>query len=166
MSAQAIGKRLILGFAGSPTRSSDIVNINRVSTNEIPFGGAVMLNGDNTVSAFGATGTTANFLGIAVRIVKQQQAIFETVGSYRAGELTDVLVRGSIAVPFNGAGTPTAGGVVFVRTALNAAMPNARIGDIEAVADGTNTVPLTNARFTTGIVDNSLVEITVTERRI
>jgi hypothetical protein len=166
MSAQAIGKRMVIGFPGSFTRSSDTVVVNRVSASEIPFGGAVKLNGDNTVAAFDATGTVDNFVGVAVRIVKQQQSIFEKVGSYRNGELSDVLVRGSIAVSFAGTGTPTAGGPVYVRITLNSALPNAKIGDIEAAGDGVNSVKLTNARFTTGIVDNELVEITVTERRI
>jgi len=167
MPGQVIGKRLQLGIAGSITRSSDIVVVNRVSKGNILFGTPVILNTDNTVSAFDATGTSANFLGIAVRIVKQQTDMFETVGSYHDEELTDILVRGSIAVPFKGQGTPTAGGAVFVRIATNATLLDAQIGDIEAVADGTNTVQLTNARFTTGTTDSSgVIEVTVTERRI
>jgi len=167
MSAQAIGIRLQLGYAGSITRSSDVVIQNRISAGELSFGAPVFLNPDNTVQLFGAGADNARFLGFAVRIVKQQQATFESVGGYRAGELTDVLVRGSLAVPFKGTGTPTAGGTVYIRTTLNPAFPDAAIGDVEAVADGTNTVALTNASFTTGITDSSgVIEATVNERRI
>ena len=167
MSAQAIGIRLQLGYAGSITRSSDAIVQNRISASDLPFGAPVFLNPDNTVQLFGAGGADARFMGFAVRIVKQQQAIFETVGGYVAGELTDVLVRGSLAVPFKGQGTPTAGGSVYVRTALNAAIPDAAIGDVEAVADGANTVLISNASFTTGLVDGSgVIEVTVRERRI
>ena len=166
-SAGVIGKRLTLGFPGSPTRSSDIVIVNRVSAGEIPFGSPVFLNPDNTVVLFGAGAADARFLGFAVRIVKQQQAIFESVGSYHAGELTDVLTRGSIAVPFKSAGTPTAGGTVYVRVAANAPFPDAQIGDVEAAADGVNTVELSGVRFTTGETDTSgVIEVTVTERRV
>jgi len=165
--AHAIGTRLQLGYAGSITRSSDVVIQNRISAGAIPFGAPVHLNPDNTVALFGAGATNARFAGFAVRVVKQQQAIFEALGSYRKDELTDFLVRGSIAVPFKGVGTPTAGGVVFIRTALNPSFPDAAVGDVEAGADGANTVQLSNAHFTTGVTDSSgVIEVTVNERRI
>jgi len=166
MSAGVVGIRLQLGYPGSLTRSSDAVIQNRVASGVIPFGGGVLINPDNTVSAFGDGGGDARFIGFAVRIVKQQMAVLESVGSYRDTELTDILTRGSIAVSFRGTGTPTAAGSLYIRTALNAAFLNAQIGDVEAVADGTNNVLISNARFTTGIVQDGLVEVTVTERRI
>ena len=164
--SQAIGIRLKLGYAGSMTRSSDFIVQNRINSEAMPFGSGVMINPDNTVSAFGANGDENRFLGFAVRIVKQQQAIFENTGAYHKGELTDVMVRGSMAVPFRGTGTPTAAGAVFIRTARNPAFPNAQIGDVEAAPDGANTVRIPRASFATGIVEGGLVEVTVTERRI
>jgi len=167
MPGQVIGKRLQQGYPGSPTRSSDIVVLNRVCVGELPFGAPVFLNPDNTVKQFGSDGADARFMGFAVRIVKEQQSIFETVGGYRDGELADVLTRGSISVPFKGTGTPTAGGSVYIRIAANASLPSAEIGDVEAAADGTNTVLISNARFTTGQTDDhGIIEVTVTERRV
>ena len=161
--SQAIGKRLQLGYAGSLTRSGDAIVVNRVSAGTVPFGGGLFITPDNRLAP---TGAEPSFVGFAKRIVKQQQSIHEAAGSYNEGELMDVLVRGSIAVPWGGAGTPTAGGSLYIRTAPNASMPNAKIGDVEAAADGTNTILIGNARFTTGIVEYGLVEVTVTERRI
>ena len=166
MSAQAIGTRLPIGFAGAISHGSDTVVTNRKSTDIIPFGGAVALNGDNSVSWIGDTGQASRFIGFAVRIVKQQTSMVADVGAYQVGELTDVLIRGTIVVPFKGQGTPQAGNPVYIRTAANPATPNAQIGDVEAQADGSNTTLLTNAVFRTGIVDNGLVEVVVTTRRV
>ena len=168
MPGRAIGIKLNLGYPGSVTRSGggDPVIASRVSAGEIPFGAPVYLNADNSVVLFGAGSTAARFMGFAVRIVKQPQSVFETVGGYRDGELSDVLTRGAVCVAFNGVGTPTAGGSVYVRTALNSTFPNSQIGDVEAAADGTNTVLLTNATFTTGEVVDGVVEVTVNERRV
>ena len=163
-SAGVVGKRLQLGFIGSQSRSSDWITDTRVSASEIPFGAPVLLNPDNTVVLFGEDATDDRFVGFAVRIVKTQQSMFEEVGSYRNGEIVDFALRGSMIVRLkSGAGTPTAGGAVYVRVADSA---TAQAGDISAVADGTNTVRLTGVRFTTGIIDDDRVEITITERRI
>ena len=167
MPGRTIGTAMQLGYPGSDSRSSDSVKVNRISGGDIPFGAAVVLNSDNSVAAFGATNTDANFLGIAVRTVKQQTDVFEPAGGYKNGDPTDVMVRGSVIVAFKGQGTPTAGGNVFIRIAANALLPTAAIGDIEAQADGTNTLQLTNLRFTTGRTDASgVVEISVLTRRI
>jgi len=167
MPASVIGKSLQLGYPGSDTRSSDQIKVNRLATGNIVFGVPVVLNGDNTVSTFGASNTAAQFLGIASRIVKQQTDIFNPMGGYRDKDPADVLVRGSVAVVFKGQGTPTAGGAVYIRIAANALIPEAAIGDIEAQADGTNTLLLDNLRFTTGQTDASgVIEVTVLERRI
>jgi hypothetical protein len=168
MPGQVIGKALQLGYPGSISRSSDFVNVNRPAAGDIPFGAVTVLNPDNTVAAFGASNTANDFLGIAVRVVKQQTDIFSVMGSYHANDAADNCVRGNIAVPFKNAGTPTAGGAVYVRVAEDAAFPGALVGDIEAVADGTNNILLPNLRFTTGMTDavSGVVEVTVLERRI
>lgn len=167
MPGQVIGKSLNMGYPGSDSHSSDTVKINRFSKGKIPFGAAVALNGDNTVSAFGADNTQEQFLGIAVREVKQQTDIYQPAGAYNNNEPTDVLVRGSVIVAFNGVGKPTAGGKVYIRIAKNSSIQGAEIGDIEAEADGDNTLLLPNIRFTTGRTDASeVVEVTVLERQI
>ena len=167
MPGQTIGTRLKLGYAGSITQSSDVVVQNRVCAGEIPFGAPVSIMPDDRFMFFGPEVEVDRFVGFAVRIVKQQQAIIESEGFYRDGELTDVLTRGSIAVIFKGTGAPTAGGAVYIRRSLNPAFPNAAIGDVEAAADGANNVLLPNVRFATGITDGSgVIEVTVTERRM
>jgi len=156
-----------LGYPGSDSRSSDSVKVNRISAGDIPFGAAVALNPDNSVIAFGDGHTDVNFLGIAVRTVKQQTDVFEPAGGYKNGDPTDVMVRGSVIVAFKGKGTPTAGGSVYIRVTADPLLPIAAIGDIEAEADGTNTVQLENLRFTTGRTDASgTVEVSVLSRRI
>jgi len=66
------------------------------------------------------------------------------------------LRRGWITV-HNNAGTPSIGGAVYVRVA--AAASGKPIGGIEAAADSTNTVVLTNALFTNAGDANGNVEI-------
>ena len=65
----------------------------------------------------------------------------------------DVLKLGYISVAVAN-GTPAKNGTVYVRVAANGSLPNTAVGDIEAAADGTNTVALTNAYFT-GAADSS-----------
>ena len=140
MPGQVIGKSLNLGYPGTLSHSSDNIVVNRTSAGDIPFGAAVVLNPENTVAAFGAADTADNFLGIAVRIVKQQTSVFEVMGSYHEYDAADICVRGSVIVTFNGAGIPTAGGPVYIRRLLNPAYPGSAVGDIEAAADGANNI--------------------------
>jgi hypothetical protein len=78
----------------------------------------------------------------------------------------DGLVQGTINVSCNN-GTPTAGGNVYIRVALNGAIPAGVIGDLEAVADGANTVLLTNFKWKTGFkeIDNT-AQVTILARTI
>lgn len=164
----AIGKSLNLGYPGNISRSSDAVISNRLvrstDTDNINFGDPVVLNADNTVSTFGATGTAATFLGIAVREVKQNTDYFTSQGFYSPGQPCDVAERGTLTVTCN-VGTPTAGGAVYVRIAANAAFPNGVVGGFEATADGTNTIQLTNVKWKTGKLDaNKVAEVTILTR--
>ncbi len=165
MPGKVIGTSLNLGYPGSFSRMSDCVISNRTAKDKIPFGAPVVLNDDNTYSLF-ATGNTADdFVGVAVREVKQQTDFYEVSGIYNKGEPTDVLLRGSVTVEIKN-GTPKAQGIVYIRTALNSSYPNSEIGDFEAAADGINTVELKNVKFTTGQIDgNGVAEITILTRQ-
>ena len=168
MAGSAIGKSLNFGYPGNISRSADAIISNRIvrptDTENINFGDPVVLNPDNTVSAFGATGTAETFLGIAVREVKQATDYFATQGSYKPGQPCDVAERGTLTVTCN-VGTPTAGGPVYVRIAANAAIPNGVVGGFEAAADGANTVQITNAKWKTGKLDaNKVAEVTLLSR--
>ena len=85
-------------------------------------------------------------------------------GNYKNSEPCDVISRGTVTVVCN-VGTPTAGGSVYLRIAENEAIPNGVIGGFEAAADGTNTIELTNVKFTTGDIDtNKIAEVTMLTR--
>lgn len=168
MPGSVIGKSLNFGYAGNISRSADAIIDNRIvkpsdSTN-ISFGDPVILNGDNTYSKFGATGTAANFGGIAVREVKQSTDYFAAQGYYKPGEPCDVATRGTLTVLCN-VGTPTAGGDVYVRITANGSVPAGVVGGFEAAADGANTIKLTGVKWTTGKLDaNRIAEVTITQR--
>jgi hypothetical protein len=169
MPGTVIGKSLNLGYPGSVSRSADAIIDNRVvrptDTANIPFGSPAVLNADNTYSAFGAGSTAALFAGIAVRNVKQGTVYGTNVqGFYAPADACDVLGRGSVTVTCS-VGTPTAGGPVYIRTVLNGAIPLGIVGGYEVAADGTNSVLITNAKWTTGKLDaNRTAEVTVIQR--
>lgn len=159
------------GYPGTVSRGVDSIIENRFvqssDVNPIPFGYPVILNSNNTYSLFGATGTAATFAGIAVREVKTNTTyVTNANGAYQPGQPCDVLQRGSATVQVNN-GTPTANGTVYVRIALNASIPAGVIGGFEAVADGTNTIALTNVKFKTGLLDaNNVAEVTILVRNM
>lgn len=163
----AIGLSLNLGYAGTISRDVDNIVTPRIvksDSADIAFGEPVILNTDNTYSRFGATGTATTFAGIAVREVKQATDYYAAAGTYKANEVCDVLSKGSITVKCN-AGTPTAGGKVYVRITANASVPTGVVGQFEAAADSTNTIEITNARWKTGKVDaNGIAELTILNR--
>lgn len=167
MPGTAIGLSLNLGYAGNISRDQDNIVTPRIvksDSADILFGEPVILNTDNTYSRFGSTGTAATFAGIAVREVKQATDYYAAAGSYKAYEVCDVLERGSITVKCN-AGTPTAGGKVYVRITANSSVPTGVVGQFEAAADSTNTIEITNARWKTGKVDaNGIAELTILSR--
>lgn len=162
MPGRVIGKEMPMGYPGSYARTPDCIIMNRIAKDEIAFGAPVVLNADNTYSAFAATNTAAQFGGVAVREVKQTtKYLDQNAVAYEAGAQCDVLERGNIIVRC-GKGTPTAGGKVYIRKAANATYPDAKVGDFEAEADGNNTVELTNAYWTTGRIDaDKVAELTI-----
>lgn len=174
MPGAAIGKVLNLGYPGSVSRSAEAIIDNRTVKSAITngseteatinFGDPVILNIDNTYSKFGASGTKDTFAGIAVREVKQATDYFATQGSYLPGQPCDVISRGAVTVVCN-EGKPTAGGKVYIRTVENTAVPNGVVGGFEAAADGTNTLEITNLRWTTGKIDtNKTAEVSLLSR--
>ncbi|MFC3768370.1 hypothetical protein [Paenibacillus sp. GCM10012303] len=168
MPGSVIGKVLNLGYAGNVARSADAIITNRIvktsDSANVEFGDPVLLNGDNTYSKFGSTGTATNFAGIAVREVKQTSDYYNAQSFYRPGEPCDVASRGTITVICR-VGTPQAGGAVYVRIAANASIPGGVVGGFETAADGSNTVLIPGAKWTTGRIDaNRVAEVTLIER--
>lgn len=189
MPGTVVGKSLNLGFIGKIARNVDnivsgrfvksILDGSGVETlSAIPFGKAVVLNTDNTVSLFGQSGsgvsaaTAALFAGFAVGEVKQMTSYgnISSAGQYEPTQTCDVLERGSVTVKVVDYATnaPTAGGKVYICSAVgNGTLV---LGDLYATVTptgiGSGTVlELTNVRFTTGKVDaNGVSEVTVITR--
>lgn len=165
MSGKAIGKNFDLGYAGNASRDRDNIIVSRVvkqGEQDIIFGQAVVLNEDNTIQKIGEENTQEQWIGIAVREVKQTTNYFTSEGAYHEGDTCSILTRGSMTVKCN-AGTPKAGGKVYVRVEEN---DTGVVGEFEA-EQSTGNIELENVVFTTGQIDkNNIVEITVLARRI
>lgn len=170
MPGSVIQLTMNFGYPGSYSRMPDDVVMNKPvksDSDAIKFGSAVILNSDNTFSAAGASLTTDNFAGIAVREVKQAITLNADQGSYVAYDPCDVLLRGNTVIKV-ARGTPAAGAAVLYRVAVDAEVSGSAVGDFEAgeITEGDDTlVALPNVVFTTGEVDgNNVAEVTIKTR--
>ena len=180
---------LNLGAIGQVSRLGERVITSRpvfagAGATNINFGDSVVITpnasggGDTYQSvagfiAAGGTMTAALLAGVANREVKTNLA-YTSLGNngapqiafYAPNELAEALERGSIVVKINN-GTPASQGKVFLRIALNGAIPAGVVGGFEAVADGANTIDLSTVGvvFRTGVLDaNGCAEITLKQR--
>jgi hypothetical protein len=164
MPGQSIGISLLNGYPGSFARNSDCIIAGKIATADIHFGAVAVVGTDNKVTAFGATDTLANFLGIAVREVKQATDYYPVAGKYKVGEVADILERGSVSVVcVEGAPTPLAG--VWVCTSAGT---NTVVGSIVATATPAGTpsvIALTNCRWGSASIDtNNIAELVIVAR--
>jgi hypothetical protein len=178
------------GFAGSCARGpNDYIRSLEVAPADqypINFGDATFLRTDINPSSGGAVSSTQSvefaghtaimggaginysFLGWAIREVKTNLGYptTQTLGNYPQGTWADIIEEGAVIVQCL-VGTPVAGGIVYLRTVLNGAIPAGVVGGVEANPDGTNSFAITNAQFTTGIKDaNGMVEVTMRIRNM
>lgn len=168
MPGKAIGLTLGFGFAGQVSRQNPVPVIESKpvasDSDPIPFGKPVILNSDNTFDAATSTVlTAANFAGVAIAEVKQQNTYppDNASGQYTANEMCDVIQMGVVTVYVAG-GNPTAGGAVYVRIQESTEHPEQEIGDFLGSSDGSQTVQLTNCSWNTGIVDaNGMAELKI-----
>lgn len=172
MSGTTIGKSLNYGFAGSYARQPDMIietRANVETVNPITFGRPVMQGTNGTTGAVGVvniTGafTAAAFVGIAAREVKSALSYSNqglgVGGQYQPNEPVPVFQRGSISVICS-AGTPTMGSAVYVRVV---AASGKFVGDLEAAADGSNNVLLTNAQWGGPADANRVAELVLLTR--
>ena len=165
MAGKVIGKTMNLGWAGKVTRDADCIIDSRIvnsSSAAIGFGDPVFLNTDNTVRKMAATDTTiAAFVGVAVSGVRQSINYATQLADYQPSSQCDILTRGSVmvAIPATVTTAPAAGGAVYLD------VDNATYGFTSDA--GTANVAVTNAKFTTGIVDaNRMVEITLLTKNV
>lgn len=153
---------ILLGFVGNISNEGYSLRtpreVNLTDAFNIGFGESLVLNLNNTYSsvkqflANGGTFSATLPMAFAVSNVKtngvwpQNGGQNLSPGFYAPGQMCDALVQGTINL-FCQNGTPTgAQGPVWLRTALNAAIPAALIGGIEAVADPN---PVTGLTLTT-----------------
>jgi len=177
-------KGLYLGFVGNISNEGySLRSARRVKPSDtmgIAFGEAAVLNPDNTYSSvkqfvtLGGTVTGTTAIGIAasnVNInptynVNGTNGAATPGGIYLPGSVMDLLVQGTINVTCNN-GTPVAGGSVFIRTLVNAAIPNGVVGGLEAVADAANSVLYPNLKWKTGFLESDLTaQVTILARMI
>jgi hypothetical protein len=175
MPGTAIGKSLNLGYAGKVSRNpfnkitsrmvKSILDGNGADTQyPIPFGAAVVVNTDNTVSLFGESGsgvstaTMANFGGIAVAEVKQALTYGygsnNSAGQFEPNTPCDVLQIGTTTIVCS-SGTPTANGKVYIVTVAGSSLAVGNFTAESAPTDGATSIEVTNARFITGKKDSA-----------
>jgi hypothetical protein len=119
-------------------------------------------------------GVAGSFVGIAVREVMTQVATYSPaqpltplIQTYSPGLIADVIERGDVTVIVKDPQTAgyKRGQKVYLRIALNGTYPTAAVGDLETAADGGNTIQITNAFLSNGVVDgNSVTTITLLSR--
>ena len=157
---KTIGKSLNYGFAGSFARTPDCITVTRPNTSgaNILLGTALMYDATGGVVPSDATLTPENFVGIASRETKTMLNYLDQSSGmeYPPNDAVSVFQRGSISMICT-VGTPIVGGAVYVRTVV--AIPGQNIGDFEAVADGTNSLQLTNAQWGGGKDANGVCEL-------
>jgi len=145
MTGKSIGLSLNPGFAGQPSRETPIPEIFSLPAGEdIAFGAPLALvNGTYVLlkTANVASMKANDFAGICARSVMQSQIYTSQNGEtgYKENQPACALKKGFVTILT--AGTPTAGGNVYIVKST---------GAFTATADGSNTLLLANARFTTG----------------
>ena len=156
--------RFINGWPGTVSRQKDdvIVSLKNVGAGSIKPGDPVFLKNSVTpggVQGFIAGTTTENdFVGFAVRVPDKTPETWNSdQQEWKAGDVLDVLVRGSIVVPF-GTSSPKIGNPVYIRKSDSVLVS-------AAGSEGT-TVPVPDTYVRTARDSACNVEIVVTKRHI
>ena len=149
------------GFAGSISRSLDDVVISMANKSGAPlaFGVPVALNanGNGVVPFDGSTHTSADFLGVTVRLPSKTPDTYGSkLANYDANEMVDVLVRGHISVKMTGASSAKAGAAVAVNKSTGAF----------TVGSGDTVVQLSSAHLARPVDDYGMAEIVLNVRNI
>jgi len=177
-------KGLYLGFVGNISNEGYSLRsarqVNPADTNNIAFGETAVLNANNTYSsvktfiANGGTLTASVPVGIATSNININSTynvqgtndVLTPGGQYLPASMCDLLVQGTINV-YCPNGTPTAGSAVYIRVALNGAIPNGVVGSLEAAADGGNSVLYPNFKWKTGFLEvDGTAQVTILSRQI
>ena len=134
------------GCPGAVSRAVDdiILSVRNGSAGDIPFGAPVFLNGGDAVPFDPASPQDFSaFLGFAVRVADKTPDSYPSGqfgqvsdGAWKAGDVMEVLVRGSVILPVAVPGQP--GQTVYIRKADGKLTTQAGSGD--------STVALENVR--------------------
>ena len=163
LNPQVFGKEMPHGFAGSYARQPDMIVNTRPAGGAIPCGLALTYDDDKTVVVFG-NATTNTFLGVAGKEIKSALTYLDqSVGAYAQGEPVSVFMRGSINVKCQRS-TPSLGGAVYVRTAVNDSYPDCVVGGFEAEADSGKTQMLGDVQWGGPADANGIAEIVLLKR--
>lgn len=180
MPGSVIGNQMDFGYPGQASRHGDEVSRTRpvkAGTENIYFGSPVVINADGSCQLFGASNVAVDFGGIAMRKVKSAVVYpYQNFGYYREKEPCDILERGGISA-ICAWGTPTVGGVVYVRIGVTegTSPDGAKIGDLGAAAevipgeggaaDTVNTVALVDVVWSSGMDARKVAELTMKTRQ-
>lgn len=162
LNPQVIGRDMPHGFAGCYARQPDMIVNSRPAggTAPIPFGTPLKYDGA-TVIPMGAASTAAQFVGIAGCEIKSALTYLDqSQGQYAVDEPVSVFQRGAINVKCQ-RGTPALGGAVYLRITANASYSSAAVGGLEAEADSSNTVQLTNCQWAGPADVNGIAELRI-----
>lgn len=160
LNPQTIGKVMPHGYAGSYARQPDMIINTRPAGGNIPFGLALTYDTNKNVVVFG-TQASNNFVGVAAKEIKSSLNYLEQgIGEYAADEAVSVFQRGAVNVKCQRS-TPSLGGAVYVRTAVNEAYPGAVVGGFEAEADTGKTVMLGNCQWAGPADANGIAELRI-----
>lgn len=159
---QNIGKTMPHGFAGSYSRQPDMIvaTFPAGGSANIPFGTPLKLSSGKVVP-MGAGDNPYDFLGIASFEVKSAlDYTNQGTGVYAPNDPTSVFQRGKLNVKCQ-RGTPAYGGAVYLRVEANASYSTAAVGGLEASADGTKTIQLTNCAWAGPADANGIAELSI-----
>ena len=149
------------GFAGAVSRSVDniIIALKNASETDLPFGVPVFLkSGGNSCLPFDAeTSAAGSFLGFTVRVPdKTPETYGSNEGCFKAGDIAEVLVRGSAVLQFAASALP--GGSVYIRKADGAL--------VTAAGASGSTLQLPNVTVRTATDSGNRAEAVITKRNV
>lgn len=163
LNPQTIGTSMPNGFAGSYARQPDMIVNTRPAGGDIPFGLALTYDAKKNVVVFG-TQSSNNFVGVAGRELKSSLSYLDqNVGKYADGDAVPVFQRGSIQVKCQRS-TPSLGGAVYVRTAVNESYPGCVVGGFEAEDDSGKMTMLGNCQWGGPADANGIAELVILTR--
>lgn len=150
-SYQAFQYRMPAGFAGDVQRAEIATIETQIIDSAAPpaaFGVPVKMVAGKVQPINNAADTAASVYGFNIRAYPMQTNGTDALGTATppTSGVTDILKRGYIMASLGGTADAAKNGTVYVRVAGAAA--GKPLGGVEAAADSTNTVALTNAYFT------------------